>query len=166
MYAVNPALFQQKADHLCGAACVRMVLAYFGRKVPSERTLGRLLDAKFLTGIEPWRIELYLYEQGFKAAAIQEKSFSKLYRRWQAGWMPIVCWADWDGHYCIVTGIQMSDSAWSGGRLVMADPAASYDGRPHGFTETSVDRFKSLWYTPHTKNKHEVVYVRDVKPLE
>lgn len=152
---MNPAQFQQVGEATCGAACVRMILDHFGHKVPSERTLAKELQAKFETGIEPWRIEMYLRAKGIEALYVQEeKGFATLKRRLDNGWIPIICWADWGGHYCIVTAIIE-------GLMWLADPAASYERRPDGYTTASVDRFKSLWFTPTTRHKREVIYVKD-----
>jgi ABC-type bacteriocin/lantibiotic exporter with double-glycine peptidase domain len=150
---MNPAKYQQKADHACGASCVRIVLDHFGKRPPSERTLLKILHADFKTGIEPWRMALYLEGKGFDAVYKCESGFTALRKRFEKGWIPIICWMDWDGHYCVVTTIDSH-------MIRLADPAASYDDRPDGSTITSTDRFKAMWSTPHTRNLREVIYVR------
>jgi hypothetical protein len=155
-------VYSQKADHACGAACVRTICEYFHKPVLSERTLLKTLRAKFKTGIEPEFIEIYLREIGLRAEYREEKNVAALRRRWAAGWSPIICWADWGGHYCIVDSIGTFDAKSEGTQidgLWLADPAAIYEGRD-GETWTSIDRFKSMWYTPGKKKRHEVIYVR------
>lgn len=158
---MNPAIYQQQHDHTCGAACVRMVMDHFGRVPLSERTLAKKLHAKFETGIEPFEIERYLISEGFRAEYRQEKTFRKLIERWSDGWSPIICWSDWGGHYVILMGIINPGVRQCDQAVVLADSAAKYDGRPDGYTQTSVDRFKSMWFNPLGKEKREVIYVRE-----
>lgn len=153
--------YQQVMDHTCGAACVRTVLDHFGLPVPSEKSLAHILKATFKEGIEPENIEAYLNEAGLVARYRTAKGIGELQRRLDAGWLPIVCWADWGGHYCVITNIWKTKmDALTGGWIDMADPAAIYDGRKSGFTRSSIERFKSMWYTPGKNKKREVIYVR------
>lgn len=154
--------YQQTMDHTCGACCVQTVLAYFGLRAPTEKSLAHTLKATFLTGIEPRDIEAYLRDAGLTAQYRIARGIGELITKFKQGWLPIICWADWDGHYCVVVEY-VKDPQWSGGRFKLADPAAIYEGRD-GFTEVAADRLKAMWYTPHTKNKREVVYVKGRTP--
>ncbi len=163
--------YQQKADHTCGAACVRTVMARFGKRVLTEKALARKLKAKFATGIEPWAIVDYLRAEGLSAEYKEEKNFATLHRRMDANpkELAIVCWADWGGHYCVIVEHKHVPFVHAGRieiqvRLALADPAALYDFRVEGFTFVSDDRFKSMWFTPGTKRKREVIYVRENDP--
>lgn len=152
--------YQQAMDHTCGAACVRTVLDHFDLFVPSEKSLAYKLKATFKDGIEPERIEAYLNEVGLVARYRIARGVGELCHRVNDGWLAIVCWADWGGHYVVVFDIYRADSDYAGGSIRMADPAAMYDGRPDGWTQTSVEHLKSMWYTPGEKKKREVIYVR------
>jgi ABC-type bacteriocin/lantibiotic exporter with double-glycine peptidase domain len=163
----DPASYQQNADHLCGASCVRMILHHFNLSVAAERTLGIKLRARFETGIEPFQIQTYLTSQGFEVdnrghgKPLRDctiKCFNRLVSFFKEGWVPIICWMDWDGHYCIVENITSRS-------IRLADPAAKYDNRPDGYTETTIDRFKAMWRTPHTRQLHEALFVRKHVPL-
>jgi ABC-type bacteriocin/lantibiotic exporter with double-glycine peptidase domain len=148
-------VYSQKADHACGAACVRMILDHFSKKVLSERTLLKKLRATFKRGIEPQFIEMYLQQQGLTVEYRDHETVRHLWRRLCAGWIPIICWSDWGGHYCIVAQMQFGSRIEN---LTLYDPAAIYEGREDGLTQTSLDRFKSMWHC--AKKKGEVIYVR------
>lgn len=154
--------YQQSMDHTCGAACVRTVLNHFGLEVPSEKSLAYRLKADFKTGIDPRAIERYLTDAGLVAhyrIARGIGGIGELKRKIVEGWTPIICWADWGGHYCVVIAYE-SDPKWSGGKFTLADPAAKYEGGRE-FTEVSADRLKTMWSTPCQGGKQrEVIYVR------
>lgn len=149
--------YQQSMDHTCGACCVQTVLAHFNLPVPTEKSLAHTLKAKFLTGIEAKEIKAYLNAVSLTAQYRIARGTGELISKLKQGWLPIICWADWDGHYCVVVEYT-NDPHWSGGRFKLADPAAMYEGRD-GFTEVAADRLKAMWNTPHTKHKREVIYV-------
>lgn len=150
--------YQQTMDHTCGACCVQTVLEHFGRPVPSERSLAYRLKANFHTGIEPKAIVEYLRAVHLHVEMRTSQTVGFLIRRLR-NYMPIICWSDWGGHYCVVTGYRQ-DARWSGGRFILADPAARYDGRPNGFTEVSADRLRSMWRTPGQNVKGEAIYIK------
>lgn len=155
--------YPQAADHLCGAACVRDILDYYHLRLASEHTLGKSMFARYETGIDPVQIERYLRERGLTAEYLQEKNVPALLRRLQASWLPIVCGNWWDGHYMVLFDYFKDDPDYrlGKGKLLFADPAAVYDGRPDGITVMSVERFKAEWRTPYIQKRHEVVYVRN-----
>lgn len=154
---MNPAKFQQQRDYTCGSGCVRMLLDHYGIRVPSERALSRKLFATNARGIEPWRIALYMGSRGFNAESCSGETVGKLRKRLDSGWMAIICWADWGGHYCVVWEMD----AKKDGSLILADPAASYDCRPDGFTKTTIERFKSMWFDPIGGQKGNAIYIKE-----
>jgi hypothetical protein len=144
-----PHVYPQAKDFTCGVAVVRTVLHACGLPVPSERRLIPILRATNRSGTKPAAIVRYLQSLprrwGLRARIHTRGSIRDLLHTLKAGRYPIVDWSDWGGHYGLVTAIDLADTRYLGGVMVIADSAAEDEHR-HGWTLTSVERFKAMWY--------------------
>lgn len=153
MSRFRPAHFAQERDFTCGAACVRMLFDYWGESPVSERRLQRELRADRVKGIEPLEIRDWFLRRGFRAEVCENETYGRLLKRCLSGWEAIICWLDWDGHYCLVEQIRRDF-------VDLADPAATANFRPEGFTLASRAYFKQMWRTPGVGKRGEVIYVK------
>ena len=155
---------QQQADHACGTAVVRNLLDYYGLPVLTERTLLRHMNATFEDGIDPHDMARYLNSIGLEAKVHINGKLRDLQKPLLRRVFPIIVWQDWGGHYVMVVGYMNGDRNWPEGRFLLADPAASYDGRPDGWTYTSGSRLKALWVDRYKGKEIKGLYITVEKP--
>jgi len=122
-----PFIKQQK--NLCGAACISMVLQYWGRlekrepaaPVPSQDEIAQVLLAKETTAIQGTAMQRYFEEHGFQAF-IFKGEWRELEHHLSKGRPLIACLEanrkGAPGHYVVVAGIDSSQ-----GLILINDPA-------------------------------------------
>lgn len=135
---MNVPHFEQELHYSCLPACVRMVLAYYGRTVP-EAELRTLLKTR-VSGTSPVQVMLRLPEIGVDAV-VQMASLSVLQQHLENGrpcivhlWTePLPYWQDAVIHAVTVT--ELTDS-----QVLVNDPAFS-----SGSMMISREQFLQAW---------------------
>lgn len=108
---------RQSTAWSCGPACVRSILAYYGKRVPERK----LIDALRCTperGTDPASIALYLRKRGLRVQARPRSTMASLGKSAAAGWPTLVVYQDYGccaaadlstsldhGHYSLVVGV-------------------------------------------------------------
>jgi len=92
---------RQRAEHDCGEAAIKCVLAYYGLPI-SRRQLASPID-----GTDPRQIESELRQRGLRVVS-GEASLDDL-QHWCKAGKPVICLVHWtgeaDSHYIVVCGV-------------------------------------------------------------
>ena len=110
--------YRQQRAFTCGPACVRSVLAYYGKRVPEKRLIEEL-GASSEHGTAPEKLAAFFRKAGFVCHANGRVGLTKLRRITGTLGQPcIVAFQDWGccpqadlstsydhGHYAVVIGI-------------------------------------------------------------
>lgn len=149
---------EQPCEESCAAACLHSILCYFnssGKDVRSVEEIWKELEPSNRTlqgvrpGTHPLAIVDWISRNGFHSSAVLEERYNNgLGLRWlyfclSAGIPPLVCWADWGGHWCVVTGyISGGTGLPKNDTLVLMDPSLPTGTRKF----VNAGKFYLMWF--------------------
>ncbi len=147
--------YQQTTEYTCGAACVLMVLNWFGAKQYHETAVGQLIESMPGKGstveniadffdLIGWNVEHHAStELKFDSLEHFEQSIIQSIDR---GIPILVDWVDWAGHWQVIIGIDTcgSDTPYDD-VLIFADPYDITDHFQDGYYIFPLSRFFGMW---------------------
>lgn len=144
----NLKVYQQQTDYTCGVACVRTILGAFGRPVPSEKKLAQILGSTDQDGTRAENMAWHLAEAGLDVEVSSGGTVAQLKAFLRKGYLTIIDWVEWGGHYCVVLDYERCQG-YSGGLFTLGDPAARWEKSwGLGRNCVSADRLESMWFDP------------------
>lgn len=126
---------RQRTNYSCGAACLSMVLKFYGRKVDEDWLISRTGTTPEL-GLSPAGIARFLRAARYKHKQQQNMTIGMLSSYVERGWPIIVDYQAWpykpsqtdlgqtwdNGHYSVVVGVR-------DGRVCLVDPSSARQRR-------------------------------------
>ena len=145
--------YKQTTDYTCGPACLRVVLAFYGREV-SEKEIAQQISTTH-HGTPPSKLLEGAWSYGLKGRWRKNSSINDLRRYVEEGTPVIVNWFSHDdGHYSVVVGVDDK-------KVTLLDPE---DGKLHSMPH---EVFLRVWFdfpSPYIKYRFQL-RVRWMLPL-
>jgi len=133
---LNIKYYPQFMDFSCGAACLRMVLGHYGKKISEERLIT-LLGASKKSWVSHKKVVSVVKKLGFVPYEYRNATIKDLINYLHKGTFPIINYLEpfsGKGHYAVVTGYSKKAK-----KIILADPRNGDD-----FT-LKWDKFEKSW---------------------
>lgn len=143
---------QQKSEFTCGAAVALMILRYYGED-GDEMEIASQMGAVPVYGTDVAQMTKWFEERGWKVNSSLtdgDGNLTLLQENLKAGIPTLVGWADWGGHWMVVTGYDtMGTESVIDDIIIFADPYDVTDHCQDGYYRFPAARFYYLWFVPH-----------------
>ncbi|MBF0314920.1 MAG: C39 family peptidase [Oligoflexia bacterium] len=147
--------YQQTTDYTCGPASLVTLLHYYGfygDELMIATEMGTRDRSHKNPGTSPQQMVDWLETHGFSVVwgeeATGDREGLRIIRESLINRNPILVeWIDWGGHWALVVGyLSGGKSDGSEDTIILADPAAHYNGNKSGLTYANAERFYSMWF--------------------
>jgi predicted double-glycine peptidase len=159
--------YQQTEDYTCGPAAIMSILHYYGKLKDSEMNhatemkIAKEMGTSAEIGTTPQQIITWLKQHDFKVTSGENGTIEMLRANLEKGIPTLVEWADWGGHWVIVTGYNAQGKTIHDEKdtIFFADPSARFDNEKsiYGITTFNPDRFASMWFDAQYFNPGHLV---------
>ena len=143
---------QQASEFTCGAAVVIDNLQYYGQN-GDEMTIAEEMGTVPIYGVNVEQISKWFTDKGWtvhSSLTDGDGNLTMLQENLKAGIPTLVGWADWGGHWMVVTGYDtMGTDTVVDDIIIFADPYDVTDHTQDGYYRFPASRFYSLWFVPH-----------------
>jgi len=159
--------YQQTTDFTCGPASVMSLMSYYGMlkedelNNKTELRIAKEMGGANPNGVDPQKMVLWLKKNGFEVRSGENGTLEMLRDNLKNGTPVIVEWIDWGGHWVVVTGYDIEDKVYQGGKdsLFFADPAVHFNNVKYinGLSVFNPYRFESMWFDARLFNPGHLV---------
>ncbi len=144
--------YQQTTEISCGAAAALMNLRYYGYE-GDEMEIAEQMGAVPVYGINVVQMEKWFTDRGWTVQSSTkgpDGDLDLLRNNLKTGIPTLVAWADWGGHWMIVTGYDdLGTDSVVDDVIILGDPYDVTDHHQDGYYAFPAARFYSLWFVPH-----------------
>lgn len=143
---------QQTTEISCGAVAALDNLLYYG-KTGDEMSMASEMGAVPVYGINVVQMAKWFTDKGWtvhSSTTDGDGDLSIIQKNLKEGIPTLVAWADWGGHWMVVTGYDtMGTETVVDDVIIFADPYDVTDHNQDGYYRFPAARFYSLWFVPH-----------------
>ncbi|HWQ63834.1 MAG TPA: C39 family peptidase [Methanospirillum sp.] len=143
---------QQSTEITCGSAAALDNLLYYG-STGDEMSMAEEMGTVPVYGANVVQMAKLFTDRGWtvhSSTTDGDGDLALLQNNLKAGVPTLVAWADWGGHWMVVTGYDtMGTDTVVDDVIIFADPYDVTDHNQDGYYRFPAARFYSLWFVPH-----------------
>lgn len=143
---------QQSTEITCGSTAALDNLLYYG-STGDEMSMAEEMGTVPVYGVNVVQMAKLFTDRGWTVRSSTndgDGDLTMLQNNLKAGVPTLVAWADWGGHWMVVTGYDtMGTETVVDDVIIFADPYDVTDHNQDGYYRFPAARFYSLWFVPH-----------------